>query len=271
MNEVMVKEINFEGANLLATEKDGKIYVGVKWICNGIGLTQDQSKRQVKNLKDDFVLTRGVSNLTLPTNGGNQESLCIELDYLPLWLSKISITPNMIETNSLAVENLVTYQLKVKDVLANAFIKNQFKAPTTLKEALLLALEQQEKIEQLELESKIKDEKLVEQAPKVEFADKILKSKANVLVGDFAKVLCDEGFNIGEGRLFSWLRTNKILYKENGSNKPYQYYMDRGYFTCKETVVNTAFRDIISVTTLISPKGQVWLYNKLKEEKQFKK
>lgn len=42
--------------------------------------------------------------------------------------------------------------------------------------------------------------------------------------------------------------------------------MDRGYFTCKETVVNTAFRDIISVTTLLyDPKGQVWLYNKLKK------
>ena len=68
-NEMVVKEVNFEGANLLATEKDGKIYVGVKWICNGIGLTQDQGKRQVKNLKDDFVLNRGVSNLTLPTSG----------------------------------------------------------------------------------------------------------------------------------------------------------------------------------------------------------
>jgi anti-repressor protein len=271
MNEVMVREVNFEGANLLATEKDGKIYVGISAICKGIGFSKSQKDTQVQKVKTDFVISKGCFKFQAGIFDKDNEALGLDLDYLPLWLAKINITQTIIEENPKLAENLVTYQLKAKDVLANAFIKNQFKAPTTLKEALILALEQQEKIEQLELESKIKDEKLIEQAPKVEFADKILKSKANVLVGDFAKVLCDEGFNIGEGRLFTWLRNNKILYKENGHNKPYQAYVDRGYFTCKENVIQTAFRDIISFTTLINPKGQVWLYNKLKEEEQFKK
>lgn len=150
-------------------------------------------------------------------------------------------------------------------------IQPQFKAPTTLKEALLLALEQQEKIEQLEVENNKKDVQLVEQAPKVEFADKLLKSKANILIGDFAKVMCDEGYNIGEGRLFDWLREKKYIYKEHSFNKPYQSFVDRGYFVTKTTPIKSAYRDFISITTLITPIGQVYLYNKLKDEAKFNK
>lgn len=138
------------------------------------------------------------------------------------------------------------------------------KIPQTYAEALLEA-------GRLALENDTLKLQVKEQAPKVEFADKLLKSKANIKIGDFAKVLCSDGFNIGEIRLFNWLRANKYIYKENGNNKPYQTYVDRGYFVIKETPIDSAFKTFISITTLLTPEGQVYLYSKLKDIKEFQK
>lgn len=123
MNGLSVKDIEFNGATLKATQDTvGKIWVGVRWICHGIGLSDGQTKRERKRLQEDLVLSKGGRNLVLPTNGGNQEVLCLELDYLPLWLAKISITPTMQKENPDLVQKLITYQLKAKDVLAEAFL-----------------------------------------------------------------------------------------------------------------------------------------------------
>lgn len=117
------KLVNFNGAEIMGVKtNDGKTRIGVRWICEGIGLTVDQAKRQMKNIQTDLVISQGVSDLTLPTNGGLQEVLTIELDFLPLWLAKISITPRMQSESPVVTEKLVQYQLKAKDVLAAAFV-----------------------------------------------------------------------------------------------------------------------------------------------------
>lgn len=126
MNGLTVRDIEFNGATIKAAQDiNNIIWVGVKWICDGIGLSEGQIKNERKRLREDLVLSKGGRNFVLPTNGGNQEVLCIELDYLPLWLAKISITPKMKENNPELVEKLITYQLKAKDVLASAFLKKQ--------------------------------------------------------------------------------------------------------------------------------------------------
>lgn len=145
MEVIAHKTVGFNGAELMAAKtKEDKLFVGVRWICEGIGLSVDQSKRQLKNVREDLVVSKGVSNLTLPTNGGYQEVLCIELDYLPLWLAKISITPKMQAEAPWLVERLVEYQLKAKDVLAAAFVK-QAKPKT---QAELIAMMAQHNVEQ---------------------------------------------------------------------------------------------------------------------------
>lgn len=123
MNNLMVKDVNFNGAILRAAQDmNNIIWVGVRWVCDGLGLTDGQRNRQLSNIQEDIVISKGVSNLILPTNGGNQETLCLMLDYLPLWLAKISITPKMKKENPELVGKLVEYQLKAKDVLAEAFL-----------------------------------------------------------------------------------------------------------------------------------------------------
>ncbi|MFI2132870.1 ORF6C domain-containing protein [Lysinibacillus fusiformis] len=157
MNQLTVVEqklVPFGEHELLAAKiTDGKIYAAVKWVCEGIGLTRDQIKNERNKIQNDLVLSKGGRNLTLPTNGGIQDVLCIELDFLPLWLAKISITPSMQENNPKAVENLVKYQLKAKEVLAEAFLpKQQPHDPITL--ALEAALETRKTVQTIQTEVK---------------------------------------------------------------------------------------------------------------------
>lgn len=132
MNELEVKKVPFMGTELMAArDNDGQIWAGVRWMCNGLGLSKGQRDRQSLNIQADSVLAKGASNLRLPTKGGNQEVLCLKLDYVPLWLAKIAITPRMeCETPELAAR-LEQYQLKAKDVLAAAFLPQSKQPPTT--------------------------------------------------------------------------------------------------------------------------------------------
>lgn len=95
-------------------------------------------------------------------------------------------------------------------------------------------------------------------APKVEFADRVGESEG-ILIGNYAKVV-----QLGQNRLFAWLRDNGVLIASGSRrNVPKQEYMDRGYFTVKETAVNTNHGIHISFTTKITGKGQQWLTRKL--------
>lgn len=126
MNDLVVKDVEFNGAVLKAAQdNEGQIWAGVRWLCDGIGLSQGRTQRQLTNLNRDVVLKQGVANLQLPTNGGVQNALCLMLDFVPLWLAKISITPAMKKSEPELVSKLITYQLKAKDVLANAFLNKQ--------------------------------------------------------------------------------------------------------------------------------------------------
>lgn len=123
MNDLVVKNVDMFGDNVIAAQdEDGVIWAGVKWFCEGLGLSEGQRQRQTTNIGEDIVLRKGVANLLLPTNGGKQEVLCLKLDFIPLWLAKISITPSMKENKPELVDKLVKYQLKAKDVLAAAFL-----------------------------------------------------------------------------------------------------------------------------------------------------
>lgn len=105
-----------------AQDANNIIWVGVRWVCDGLGLTEDQAKNERKKIQKDLVLSQGVKFNPLGTGNANKDVLCLQLDFLPLWLAKISVTPTMKRENPELVEKLVEYQLKAKDVLAEAFL-----------------------------------------------------------------------------------------------------------------------------------------------------
>ena len=128
MNDLVVKNIDMFGDSVIAAQdQDGHIWAGVRWMCDGLGLSEGQRNRQLLNIGSDIVISKGISNLILPTKGGKQDVLCIRHDFVPLWLAKITITPAMKQTTPDLVDKLVDYQLKAKDVLAEAFLPKKVK------------------------------------------------------------------------------------------------------------------------------------------------
>lgn len=160
------KIIQFNGTDLMAVKmNDNKIYAGVKWVCEGLGLSDGQMRNERKKIQDDLVLKQGGRNFALPTNGGIQEVLCIELSFLPIWLAKITLTPNMQKENPWTVRRLVDFQLRAKDVLEEAFLNK----PKTQAELIAMmaqqSVEQERRLQQVELrviETEQKQDNIVE-------------------------------------------------------------------------------------------------------------
>lgn len=85
-------------------------------------MTEGHMKRQIANIKKDLTLSRGGSNLLLNKGSGEREVFCLKLDYVPLWLAKVNITPTIQAERPELADKLLEYQLKAKDVLADAFL-----------------------------------------------------------------------------------------------------------------------------------------------------
>ncbi len=105
--------------------------------------------------------------------------------------------------------------------------------------------------------------------PKVLFANAVSASQTSILIGDFAKLLRQNGLEIGQNRLFIWLRENGFLINRKGDswNMPTQRSMDRGLFEIKERTHHEPNGTIrISKTTKITGKGQVYFMEKLLAE-----
>lgn len=122
----------------------------------------------------------------------------------------------------------------------------------------------------IHLEQKIEQDK-----PKVLFADAVSTSQNTILIGDLAKVLRQNGVEMGQTRLFQWLRENGYLIKQKGSayNMPTQKSMELGLFKIKETcITHSDGHTSINRTPKVTGKGQIYLINKIlkKQCKQIK-
>lgn len=109
------------------------------------------------------------------------------------------------------------------------------------------------------------ERQIEENRPKVLFADAVSTSKTNILVGELAKILKQNGIETGEKRLFQWLRNNGYLMRRQGTdwNAPTQKSMELGLFEIKETVINHPDgHTTIKKTTKITAKGQLYFINK---------
>ena len=123
----------------------------------------------------------------------------------------------------------------------------------------------EEKAKNKELEDKMKENK-----PKVLFADSVETSKNTILIGELAKIIKQNGVDIGQKRLFTWLRDNGFLIKREGTdyNMPTQKSMELELFEIKETAVTHSDGHIsINKTPKVTGKGQVYFINKFLKDK----
>jgi len=112
------------------------------------------------------------------------------------------------------------------------------------------------RIKQLEIQEKVNK-------PYVDFANKVADTADAIDIGTFAKLVKDEGVNIGRNKLFSFLRDNKYL---DNKNVPYQKYINNGYFKIIEQVFKTVYGNKVNIKTLLLGIGQIKIMNRLKEE-----
>lgn len=130
-------------------------------------------------------------------------------------------------------------------------------SPDTLMQLAQNLKDEQEKRKALEAQ-------IESQKPAVLFTGAVETSKTSILIGELAKMLKQNGVNIGQNRLFEWLRQNGYLIKRNGTdyNMPTQRSMDMGLFEIKETTINNPDGSIkISKTPKVTGKGQVYFIN----------
>lgn len=118
-----------------------------------------------------------------------------------------------------------------------------------------------------------RDKQIERMKPKEIFADAVSASHTSILVGDMAKLLKQNGVEIGQKRLFEWLRENGYLIKRKGSdwNMPTQKSMEMGLFDIKESTVNSPDGSVrINRTTKVTGKGQQYFINKflIKQERR---
>lgn len=143
------------------------------------------------------------------------------------------------------------------EVLPQIRKTGSYKVPQTYVEALRELADQTEKNEALRLENK-------EMKPKALFADAVNDSKTDILIGDLAKLIKQNGHDIGQKRLFKWLRDHGYLIKKGESyNMPTQKAMQLGLFRVKERTVNNPDGSVrITKTSKVTGKGQIYFVNK---------
>lgn len=127
------------------------------------------------------------------------------------------------------------------------------------KQLALMVVQAEEEKERLALENKQQAELLEEQKPKVVFADAVIGSENNILIRDLAKLICQNGYQIGEIRLYRWLRDNKYLTLEN---KPMQRYVEQGLFYIEEGTHTEKGVMKSHTVTKVTGKGQNYFINK---------
>lgn len=112
-----------------------------------------------------------------------------------------------------------------------------------------------------------KNAQIEEMTPKAVFADAVRASKSSILVGELAKILRQNGVEMGQNRLFEWLRRNGYLISRAGSdrNMPTQRAVEMGLLEIKETTIcHSDGHTSISKTPKVTGKGQIYFVNKLK-------
>lgn len=241
---------NEELGSIRALEIDGEPYFVGKDVAVALGYKEPQKAVRERVAPED----RGVSKMDTP--GGKQEMAIInESGLYSLILS--SKLPKAKEFKHWITAEVLPVIRKTGGYVNDTkqFVDYYFADCNTYgREAITLMLN----------ETKRMANQLKAQAPKVLFAEAVESSKTSIPVGDLAKLIKQNGVDIGQNRLFSWLRMNDYLIKSGDrKNMPTQKSMDLGLFEVK---ISTFYRPDgtvdISKTPKVTGKGQTYLINK---------
>ena len=203
-------------------------------------------------LRDCDILNENYERMSLSKIGQSQYKADNGQTYREYRLTKM-------QTFDLMTGYSAELRIKVNRRWAELEAKEQAhqQIPQSFSEALRLAAEQAEKIE-------AQQKQLQAQAPKVLFADTVIGSQSSCLIGELAKLITQKGYEIGEKRLFKWLRENHYLgTRGEYYNIPNQQYIEQGLFELKKgTRSGSGGVMHTTITPKVTGKGQVYFVNK---------
>lgn len=246
MNDI----INIGGVDCY--EKDGTAYLKLETVARGLGFTQQKNGTE-------YVKWERVSGYL------------DELGFSPQVGKDGFIPENIFYRLAMKAKNEAAekFQAKIADEVIPSIRKHgAYITPETVDRMiespdfgikLLTALKDEQ------ARRKALEEQAENDAPKVLFADSVSASKTSVLIFDLAKLLRQNGVNIGGNRLFAWMRENGYLVRRKGMdyNMPTQKSMEMGLFEVKETVITHSDGHITTnKTPKVTGKGQVYFINK---------
>lgn len=145
------------------------------------------------------------------------------------------------------------------------YLINLEKAWNTPEQVMARALKIADRqIDELKHNNMLLEQKIEADKPKTIFADAVSTSHTSILIGDLAKLICQNGVQIGQKRLFQWLRDNGYLIKcGNSYNMPVQRFVEQGLFEVKESTIQNSDGSVrITRTPKVTGKGQVYFVNK---------
>lgn len=123
MNELKVRNVDVLGDTIVAGQDEkGQIWAGVSFFCKALGMTNKQRDNQVAKVQADKTLCKGTLKFREGVFDPANEVVAIKVDFIPLWLAKIQITKKMEQDHPELADKLLEYQLKAKDILADAFL-----------------------------------------------------------------------------------------------------------------------------------------------------
>ena len=231
-------------------EKDGEPWFVGKDVAAAMGYKEPTKAAREKVDDDD----KGVSKIDTPS--GIQEMTIInESGLYSLVLS--SKLPTAKKFKRWVTNEVIPSIRKHGAYMTPETLEKVLLSPDTLMQLAQNLKDEQEKRKALEAQ-------IESQKPAVLFTGAVETSKTSILIGELAKMLKQNGVNIGQNRLFEWLRQNGYLIKRNGTdyNMPTQRSMDMGLFEIKETAINNPDGSIrISKTPKVTGKGQVYFIN----------
>ena len=248
--ENALQVFEYKGANVRTVERDGEVWFVAKDVCDVLGIAN--ARDAVSELDDDekntVVITDG--------NRGNPNTNIISEPGLYALVLK-SRKPEAKE-----------FSRWVRHEVLPAIRKHGgYLTPATMEEALLnpdviIRLAQELKAERAKVAEL--SEQVEASRPKVIFADAMDASQESILIGNLAKVLKQNGVEIGQNRLFAWLREHGYLMNCKGErwNMPTQSSIERGLFEVKTRIINNPDGSTkITHTTKVTGKGQIYFVN----------
>ena len=204
-------------------------------------------------------LWKGIKRINTP--GGEQDMICLTEQGLYFFLGRSD------KKKALPYQMWIAGEVVPSIRKHGAYLTPQLQDELIANPDLLIRLAQELKAEREKVQA-LQEQAAIDR-PKVIFADAVDTSKESILIGNLAKILKQNGVNIGQNRLFTWLRENGYLMNCKGErwNFPTQSSVERGLFEVKTRVINNPDGSTrITHTTKVTGKGQIYFINRLIKE-----